>query len=194
MKESTVFKDYHNELVKSFDLGLEVKIKHMIDVLLGAFYSGNWIYIVGNGGSAATSMHFTCDLRKLRSSEGYRFKVMSLNTNMPLITAIANDDDYRYIFSHQLESFFKHGDVLIAISASGKSKNILEAINVSLDKGGKVIGLLGFDGGRAIDKIDNVILIPSQNYGVNRRYAYYYMSYCCTVNKKYTSTEIESGR
>lgn len=164
--KSTIYKKYSHELLNLLDVGLEEKIMRFVNILQEGFYSGNSIYIAGNGGSAATAMHFVCDLCKLRNIDGRGFKAIALNSNMPYITAIANDDDYKYIFKKQIESLLQPGDILVIISASGNSKNILEAIVETRERKGKVIGLLGFDGGEAIAKIDEGILIPCKNYGI----------------------------
>jgi D-sedoheptulose 7-phosphate isomerase len=95
-----------------------------------------------------------------------RFRVMSLNDNMSLVTALANDDGYENVFREQLVNLIRPGDVLIAISASGNSPNVLRAIEYANSRNAVSIGLLGFDGGRALHLVDRAIHVQSRDYGV----------------------------
>lgn len=109
------------------------------------------IFIIGNGGSAATASHMSMDLDQIffkLPSFVPAFKTISLANNTPLITAISNDFGYEHIFTKQLEIQYEKGDILIAISASGNSPNVVNATTFVKSRGGKVLGLLGFDGGK----------------------------------------------
>lgn len=129
------------------------------------------VFICGNGGSAATASHMVCDLSKTslggedRKSE-INLRVISLNDNVSALTAWANDTDYKYIFSEQLKNLGNKGDLLIVISASGNSQNVLEAISAAKKLGIETFGLLGFDGGKVKDQIDEFIIAESFDYGV----------------------------
>jgi len=146
------------------------QIALVIDYLEAAIRSGSRIFIIGNGGSAATASHMACDLGKNTFKERYtdpenRFQVMALTDNTPWITALANDLGYDHIFSEQLKNLVTKGDLVIAISGSGNSQNILEGIKIAKELGAKVVGLLGFDGGKAKDLVDAYILVEADHYG-----------------------------
>lgn len=124
------------------------EIGKMIETILDARERGAHIFFIGNGGSAATASHFANDISIGTRVTEIPFKAMSLTDNVAIITAIGNDDGYEYIFTKQLQNFANDGDVLVAISASGNSPNIIHSVNYAKQKGLKVIGLSGFDGGK----------------------------------------------
>jgi D-sedoheptulose 7-phosphate isomerase len=124
-------------------------IADVIDVLQQARMQGNQVFIMGNGGSASTATHFVCDLAKNTRFEGLPpFRAIGLTDNMALFSAYANDEGYENVFSQQLASLIKPGDVVIAISASGNSKNVINAIEEAQKYNVTTIGFTGFDGGR----------------------------------------------
>jgi len=121
------------------------------------------VFFVGNGGSAATSSHFANDLVKACRRDGKPgFRAISLTDNVALMTAIANDDGYENVFTGQMRDLFKKGDMLVAISASGNSPNVLAAAKLAHDLGGEVVGITGFDGGELRRLADCVVHVPSQ--------------------------------
>ncbi len=110
---------------------------------------------MGNGGSGTTASHFVCDINKGTCLElEKKFKVICLNDNMPTVLAYANDLSYERIFVEQLKNFLQPGDVVIGISGSGNSENIILAISYAREAGAKTIGLSGFDGGRLAQIVD----------------------------------------
>ena len=117
------------------------------------------LYVFGNGGGAATAMTMANDLGfdVLKKTNKKTFKIISLNDNSSVITAIANDTGYDNIFLNQLKIHFKRNDKILIFSASGNSKNLVDAANWVKKKGGKVISILGFDGGK-LKKISNLSL------------------------------------
>ena len=118
-------------------------------LLEAARLQGRTIFIVGNGGSAATASHFACDLALgPRSSGGKAYRAISLGDNNALITAAGNDLGYETVFSEQLKTLLAPDDLVLAISASGNSPNIIEAVEYANHIGAMTIGLTGFDGGR----------------------------------------------
>lgn len=123
------------------------------------------VYLIGNGGSSAIASHFANDLNKPNHGmEGRHFKAICLADNTPLITAIANDVGYEYIFSEQVKNFMHPPDILVAISSSGMSPSIVKAIRVAQKRKIKVVAFTGFRGGRF--KADAKIHVDSQDYGV----------------------------
>src|SRR5258706_14114763 len=112
-----------------------------------AYYNGHRIFIIGNGGSAATASHFALDLAKNTIVPGApRLKAISLTDHVPLITAWSNDTAYEHVFAEQLANMIEAGDVAIGISTSGNSPNVINALRLSKQFGGVTIGLLGAEG------------------------------------------------
>ncbi|PTB30418.1 phosphoheptose isomerase [Paraburkholderia caribensis] len=125
------------------------------------------VFACGNGGSAAIANHLTCDcLKGIRNGTDVRPNVYSLSSTVELITAIANDFSYDKVFSFQLESHGRDGDLLIAISSSGNSPNILEALHLAREIGMKSIAMTGFSGGEAAKLADVSLWVKAQNYGI----------------------------
>jgi len=117
------------------------------------------VFIMGNGGSAATSSHFVSDLAKGTIVDGEkRFRAIALTDNIPLITAWSNDSDYSDIFAEQLKNLLRPGDIVIGISGSGNSKNVLKAVDYASKNGAKTIGFVGYDGGKLKNMVDVCIL------------------------------------
>ena len=131
-----------------------------------AFTERRQIFIAGNGGSAATASHMANDLAKGIAEVGGRgFRAIALSDNVPLITAIANDKSYDEIFAYQLSTLGQAGDVLIVISGSGNSANIVRAVEVAQHMQITTIALLGMGGGRAAKMADISVIVPSDDYG-----------------------------
>jgi D-sedoheptulose 7-phosphate isomerase len=136
------------------------------DRLLQAARAGRTVFILGNGGSAATASHFACDLAKTASVPGFpRLRALAFTDNAPLLTAWGNDASYEVVFAEQVRTFVRPHDVVIAISASGNSPNVLAAVAASKEAGAEVIGWTGFGGGRLRALCDICLVVPSQEYG-----------------------------
>jgi D-sedoheptulose 7-phosphate isomerase len=143
------------------DVPFEV-VDEVVSVLMAANHAGNTVFICGNGGSAATATHFGCDLAKRPIVAGQpRFRVVALTDNNALMTALSNDISYDAVFSEQLIPLVRRGDVLIGISGSGNSKNVLNAVQVANDAGATTIGFCGYDGGALKQIADVPVHIPS---------------------------------
>ena len=130
---------------------------------------GASIFVCGNGGSASIAEHFSCDHSKgvHMDTKTLRPNIVSLASNMAVITAIGNDIGYASIFSKQLEfSSADNDDILVVVSSSGNSPNIINALDVANDRGMVTIALVGFDGGAAGQKADIVVHVNSSNYGI----------------------------
>jgi len=131
-----------------------------------AYQEGRTVFFAGNGGSAATASHFACDMAKTVTgdSKGKRLRAISLSDNVPLLTAWGNDSAYDDVFAEQLRNLARPGDCLVAISCSGKSKNVVRAVELARAMGLTTVGLLGFDGGTLKPMVDLPIVIESDNY------------------------------
>lgn len=137
-------------------------IDQVIGILLASAQSGNKVFICGNGGSASTASHFACDLAKNTKVDGApRFRVIALTDNMALMTAWANDTAYDNVFAAQLEPLIESGDVVIGISCSGNSGNVLNAMALARQYGALTIAFTGHTGGRLQAMVDVCILVPS---------------------------------
>jgi len=142
----------------------QAEIARVIDILTQARTEGRRIFVFGNGGSAAMASHFACDLGKGTVQEGKpRFKIISLNDNVPLLTAYANDFGYETVFAEPLASLAEPGDVAIAISSSGNSPNVLRAMDAARERGLTTIGITGFEGGKLKEKADVCVIVPTDS-------------------------------
>jgi D-sedoheptulose 7-phosphate isomerase len=138
------------------------QIAEVIQTLDRARKHGRRVYIFGNGGSAATASHFACDLAKGTITQGTpRFKVFSLTDGTPLVSAWANDTDYSNVFTEQLKNYVEPNDVVVAISGSGNSRNVLNAVEEARLRGAITIGFSGFDGGRLNTLADIGVVVPN---------------------------------
>lgn len=152
---------------------LEKKILDSLDIhcidaamhLIQRTYEGEGnIYIFGNGGSSATASHFQNDFNKgLSEKREKKFRMVCLNNDLPTIMAIANDFSFDEVFRYQLEGRLRKGDLVVAISGSGNSKNIIRAVTYAKEQGNKVIGLCGYSGGRLKELSDIAIHINIDN-------------------------------
>jgi D-sedoheptulose 7-phosphate isomerase len=137
-------------------------VEEAIQVVHQARIHQKQIFIMGNGGSASTASHFVCDLSKNTKQAGWpNFRVIGLTDNNALFSAIANDEGYENVFAHQLASFVRPGDVVIAISASGNSANVLRAVELAREAQATTIGFSGFNGGQLGRMVDLHIHVPS---------------------------------
>jgi D-sedoheptulose 7-phosphate isomerase len=136
-------------------------IQDVVNAILTAYQYGRAVYIIGNGGSASTATHFACDLQKWTQTQGQpRLKAIALTDNMALFSAWANDEGYEHVFTEQLRSLLNPGDVLLAISASGRSTNVLQAVQFASAHNAVTIGMTGFDGGELLGITDHCIIVP----------------------------------
>jgi D-sedoheptulose 7-phosphate isomerase len=137
------------------------------EMLYRAYRNEKQVFTLGNGGSASTASHMAADLAKNTIGPNMRrFRVTSLNDNTAILTALANDLGYENVFREQLENLIRPGDLLIAISASGNSANVLNALGYAQRQCAQTACLLGFNGGDAARIGDVAIVVPSDHYGV----------------------------
>ncbi len=162
------FSDYI-ELVNKTSCGVDpASVERFISMLYECYQSGNTVFIVGNGGSAANASHFCEDLAKGTLTdlvEQKRFRVISLTDCTPAITAWANDVGYDKIFEQQLRNLALPGDLLIAISGSGKSPNVLNAVDYANATGMNTIGMTGYDGGLLSRKVKHNVHVDLNDMG-----------------------------
>ncbi|MBI3551273.1 MAG: SIS domain-containing protein [Elusimicrobia bacterium] len=148
--------------------GLDLeKVAELAGLVADCQDQGRQVFVVGNGGSAAAASHWATDLSKTAAVAGKPLvKCISLTDNVPFITAIGNDLSFDDIFSRQLENLVEPGDLVILISGSGNSKNLLKAAELANARGAKTAALLGFDGGKLKALAGLCILLPCDQYGV----------------------------
>ena len=156
--------DYYELLKETCDKIDRCEIERAIHELLRARDEGNFIYIMGNGGSATTATHFAGDFVKgLSYCREKRYKFICLNDNPAALLALANDVSYESAFYEQLRNFLASGDVVIGISGSGNSGNVIKAVEYAKAQGNTVIGLTGYDGGKLMPLSDIKLHIPVDN-------------------------------
>ncbi len=162
---SNSFEEYANKYFNYLGVLLEsiskTELANFLKIIEEARDEGRTVIFMGNGGSAATASHFANDLSVGTRSYQKPYKSIALTDNVSVITAIANDDSYDCIFEFQLRNIMKPGDVVVAISASGNSKNVLQAVNWANGHKGITIGITGFDGGQLKSVAKYTLHVPS---------------------------------
>jgi len=142
----TDYIEHEINTIRSLDVE---EINAALNVLLETFENGNTVFIFGNGGSSATASHFQNDFNKgVSEHTEKKFNLLCLNDNVATMMAVANDIGFEEVFRFQLQGHIKPGDVIMAISGSGNSKNVINAVEYAKEQGCKIIGLTGFDGGK----------------------------------------------
>ncbi len=138
------------------------QVDKVVNILLLNVKTGGRVFLCGNGGSASTASHFACDLAKNTVVSGApHFKVIALTDNMALVTAWSNDTAYDHVFSAQLDPLVQAGDVVIGISCSGTSQNVINAMEIANQHGATTIAFTGDTGGKLKDMVDVCIKAPS---------------------------------
>ena len=159
--------DYAQSIAAALTSVRATEIDRAVAVLKHAIRGDRLIFACGNGGSAAIANHLTCDCSKgIATDTTLRPRVISLSATVELITAIANDVEYAEIFAHQLKNAARPGDVLVTISSSGDSENVVRALAWARDNGMTTIALSGFSGGRSAAVADISLHVAAENYGV----------------------------
>jgi len=145
----TYTEQYKSQLFETIEKIDLAKVEQAIAILRNARDAGRQVFTCGNGGSASTASHFVCDMVKGASfNRPTRFRIMALTDQLPAITAYANDVSYDVVFVEQLKNFANPGDVLIGISGSGNSPNVLRAVEYANSIGCQTIAMTGRDGGK----------------------------------------------
>jgi D-sedoheptulose 7-phosphate isomerase len=156
---SKSYLDYLNKVLSGISVS---EIEDFVEVLLEARERGSNIFFIGNGGSAATASHFANDIAIGSREFDKPFRVISLCDNQAVITAIANDDGFEQIFSQQLRVLLKEQDVVVSISASGNSPNLIHAINTAKTMNAISVGISAFDGGKMKEIVDFSLHVPTK--------------------------------
>jgi D-sedoheptulose 7-phosphate isomerase len=172
MNTENFVKEYLLELESVTKRVSQADINAALNLLFTAWKEGKQIFIAGNGGSASSATHFTCDLSKFTNVEGKpRFRVICLNDNIPLVSALTNDLGWDNVYLEQLKNLMNKGDILVVLSVHGGSgadkagvwsQNLLKASKYVQDNGGKVLGFSGFDGG-ALKQVADVCIVAPVN-------------------------------
>lgn len=154
-KEIGTYLEHEIETLRALDVDA---IDAALNLLLKAFENGNTIYIFGNGGSSATASHFQNDFNKgVSEHTEKKFNFLCLNDNLATMMAVANDIGFEEVFRFQLRGHLKPGDLVVAISGSGNSANVINAVEYAKECGNQIIGLTGFGGGK-LRKLSDVSL------------------------------------
>ena len=141
--------EYLEQLKDLLDVFPHERFEEIVTALIDTYNKGRQVFIMGNGGSGSTASHFACDINKGCCCDlEKKFKVICLNDNVPTMLAYANDLSYSKVFVEQLKNFLHPGDLVIGISGSGNSENVIQAVSYAKDRGAKTVGLTGFDGGK----------------------------------------------
>lgn len=157
-KEITTYLEHEIETLRALDVEA---INAALNLLLEAFENGNTIYVFGNGGSSSTASHYQNDFNKgVSEHTAKKFNFLCLNDNVPTVMAVANDIGFEEVFRFQLRGRLRPGDLVMAISGSGNSKNVLNAVEYARSCGNKVIGLTGFNGGKLRELSDVSLHVP----------------------------------
>jgi D-sedoheptulose 7-phosphate isomerase len=152
-------REYLSGLTGVIDRFDYARFSEIVDRILSAYRRQARIFVMGNGGSATTASHFACDINKGCCLDlTKKFKMICLNDNLPSLMALANDLDYRSVFEEQLKNFFESGDLVIGISGSGNSENVLRAVRYARENGGATIGFSGFGGGKLAEIVDTAFV------------------------------------
>jgi D-sedoheptulose 7-phosphate isomerase len=161
MQQIRAYLDEVSELIADLP---EERLADFVDRLMDAYDAGRQLFLLGNGGSAATASHLLADFQKcIYMAGGKPFRALAVTDSVPLITAWANDTHYDNVFAEQLRPWVQPGDLVVAISGSGNSPNVLRAAQVARELGAYVFGLAGYQGGRLKELCDECLVVPCDN-------------------------------
>lgn len=157
-KEISTYLQHEIDTLRLLDVDA---INEALNLLQETFENGNTVFVFGNGGSSATASHYQNDFNKgVSEHTEKKFNFLCLNDNVATVMAIANDIGFEEVFRFQLRGHLKPGDVILAISGSGNSKNVINAVEYAKEQGNRVIGLTGFGGGKLRQLSDVSLHVP----------------------------------
>jgi D-sedoheptulose 7-phosphate isomerase len=180
-----------DELQEHIDVATKMKalltnIQEAADLIANAFKNGNKVLLFGNGGSAADAQHIAAELTGRYKIERQALPAIALTTDTSALTAISNDYGYDNVFTRQIEAFASDGDIVIGISTSGSSKNIINALRSAKEKGCICIGLSGNSGGQMNGICDINLIVPSTNTPrIQEMHIFIGHTMCQTIDQKY---------
>jgi D-sedoheptulose 7-phosphate isomerase len=158
------YRQYSQQIAETLDRLVWANVQRVVDALQQVWLAGGQVFVMGNGGSAATASHIACDFGKNTIVPSLpRLRVMSLNDNMALFSAHANDDGYENVFAEQLANWAHGGDVVLAISASGNSPNVLHGVEFARARSLTTIGWSGYYGGKLSQLVDIAVVVPNHD-------------------------------
>jgi len=158
IKEINIYLEHEIRVLRALDVEA---INEALNLLLATFEGGNTVFVFGNGGSSATASHYQNDFNKgISEHTDKKFNFLCLNDNVATMMAVANDIGFEEVFRFQLTGHMRSEDVVIAISGSGNSKNVINAVEYAKEQGAKVIGLTGFNGGKLKELSDVSLHVP----------------------------------
>lgn len=161
------FRAYQQELAKVLAATDTAEFEAAAGMLENAIAQGKQVFVLGNGGSAAAATHWVCDFNKGTAVPGFpRARFISLSDNLSTFTAIANDLSYNDVFTEQLKNFLEAGDVVLGLSVSGNSENIVRALTYARQSGASTIAIVGDYGGKMLSVAQTAVCIRSRNYGI----------------------------
>jgi phosphoheptose isomerase len=164
---ASYFDAYADEMARAAKSIEPAMLELAAETMVEAYLRGTRIFSCGNGGSASIANHMQCDhVKGIRTATDLRPHVLSLSANVELLTAIANDTGYENTFVYQLQSQSEPGDVLLAVSSSGRSPNIVRALTWAREQGLRTIAVTGFSGGAARDAAEISVHVDCTNYGI----------------------------
>ena len=153
----------HRDVVARIELEMPPRIAEMVTLLVETFRHGGKLLVMGNGGSAADAQHFVAEIVSRFKMERRALPAIALSTDTSILTAIGNDYGFDKVFRRQIEALAAEGDLVVGISTSGNSPNVLHALDLAREKGCHTVGLLGRDGGTIKDYCDLALVVPSDD-------------------------------
>ncbi|MCL2330285.1 MAG: D-sedoheptulose 7-phosphate isomerase [Phycisphaerae bacterium] len=173
-----------SETLARMDAGQQARLAEAAGLLIDAFKRGGAVYVCGNGGSAADAQHIAAELAGRFLRERPALACSALSTNTSVLTALGNDYSYDCIFARQVEAYARPGDILWAISTSGNSKNVLEAVRSARQKGAAVLGFTGGEGGQLPGLCDVCFVAPAETtYAIQQLHQVAYHILCDLVER-----------
>jgi D-sedoheptulose 7-phosphate isomerase len=162
--QSAFYLHYAAQLQESLAMMPWDHVHAAVGMIVKAWETGRHVYIMGNGGSAATATHLACDLSKNTAQAGLpRLRAVSLNDNVAIISALANDVGYEHIFAEQVRTLVEPHDLVVAISTSGNSPNVLYGVEEAVQRQARTIALCGYAGGQLSSMVDLAVVAPNQS-------------------------------
>jgi D-sedoheptulose 7-phosphate isomerase len=153
----------HREIISRVERELSPQIAEIVTMLVETFNRGGKLLVMGNGGSAADAQHFVAEIVGRFKMERRGLPAIALSTDTSILTAIGNDYGFDKVFHRQVEALAAPGDLVVGISTSGNSPNVLQALELARGKGCRTVGLLGKDGGTVKDVCDLALIVPTND-------------------------------